>query len=234
VRLDHDDDVGDPTVAAVVIVRNGSKRLLRAIESIRRQTHPVDQLVIAVDPSTDDTLAIARGVGGAEVLEPSHESGIANARNRSIAACQTRWVAFLDHDDIWRSDKIERQLTLAEGSGAMVCTGLIALFAESAEAVSPQLRDRLDLPPRLGLTPSAIMVRRSLFDQIGGFDPSMEIGCDSDWIARADRARWATVDDVVVDKELHESNISTDTARNGREMLRLARRHLERQRNRGG
>ena len=119
VRLDPD-DVGDPTVAAVVIVRNGSARLLRAIESIRRQTHPVDQIVIAVDPSTDDTLAIARGVGGADVLEPSRESGIANARNRSVAACRTRWVAFLDHDDIWRSDKIERQLTLAEGSGAMV------------------------------------------------------------------------------------------------------------------
>jgi len=105
------------------------------------------------------------------------------------------------------------------------------MFVEDTEHLHPSLISQLDRPVRPGLTPSSLLVRHTHFKQVGLFDESLRIGCDADWIARSDPSTWRSVDEIVVDKELHNSNISGDAERNGREMLAVARAHLQRRKN---
>ncbi|MEE9415801.1 MAG: glycosyltransferase family 2 protein [Acidimicrobiales bacterium] len=217
------------TVSAVVIVRNGAARLERAINSIVGQARPVDEIIVVVGESNDRTREIADSFAGLKVIDQGENVGIASARNIGIAASGYEWVAFLDHDDVWRPEKIEQQLNAVEGTDCDVCTGMMQMFVADEAWPQPSLARQLDRPIRLGLTPSALVVRRSLFASIGCFDPSLKIGCDADWIARSQPATWCNIDKVVVEKEIHDSNISGDVELNGREMLRVAREHLRRQ-----
>ena len=89
-------------------------------------------------------------------------------------------------------------------------------------------------PPRSGCTPSALLARASLFQDLGGFDPQYTIGCDADWFTRArDRGiPSAELPQVLLYKRRHLGNLSTDAARNRREMFHIARRSLARQQGR--
>lgn len=94
-------------VAAVIVVHNGERRLRRAVASIRSQTVCVDELLIVVKPSVDQTMEIAESVPGATVLE-QRGTGIGNARNLAVSATEADIVAFLDHDDVWHPLRVAR------------------------------------------------------------------------------------------------------------------------------
>ena len=86
--------------------------------------------------------------------------------------------------------------------------------------------------PREAGTPGALVARRSLFDEIGGFSTDLAIGCDADWFARArDRGvPMAVIPQVLLKKRIHEGNLSTDYRRNREEMFEVVRRSLVRRR----
>lgn len=217
------------TVSAVVIVRNGEERLGRALDSIISQTRPVDEIVVVVGRSNDRTLQVAESFAEVTIVDQADQVGIASARNLGVAAATGDRVAFLDHDDIWRTAKIEQQLRAVRGTDRNICTGLMRMFINDPAEVQPSLARQIERPVRPGLTPSALLIKRSLFTEVGCFDTSLKIGCDADWIARSQPPTWGSVDEIVVDKEIHGSNISGNAELNGREMLRVARAHLGRQ-----
>lgn len=85
-----------------------------AIESVRAQTHEQWELLVSDDGSTDDTLEIVRGLAEKDsrikLLASEGNQGSAAARNLAIDAARGRYIAFLDSDDLWKPDKLERQL----------------------------------------------------------------------------------------------------------------------------
>jgi len=102
-----------PIVTVILAVFNGEDYLEEAIDSVQRQTLRDWRLTVVDDGSTDGTHNIAaRRAAEDERISVIRQSsaGVAAARNNAIGAATTRWVALLDHDDVYLPTKLEKQM----------------------------------------------------------------------------------------------------------------------------
>jgi glycosyltransferase involved in cell wall biosynthesis len=109
---------GAPLVSVVIPTCDRPDALAEALESVRAQTVD-DYEIVVVDDASGDAEAVAEAVrraAGARLLRSHRPGGGAAARNRGVAAARGRLVAFLDDDDLWRPDKLARQLALLAAS----------------------------------------------------------------------------------------------------------------------
>ena len=106
-------DVSRPRVTAVIPAHNMEEFLERAILSAVRQTYPELDIVVVDDGSTDGTRAIAERMGASHErirVETIANSGVAAARNLGTELARSTYVAYLDGDDLWHPEKIEKQV----------------------------------------------------------------------------------------------------------------------------
>lgn len=219
-------------VSVVVVVRNGERYLADAIRSIQAQSYRPCEILVVDGQSTDQTAQIARSFREVRYLcQP--DLGLANARNYGIAEAQGNLVAFLDHDDLWTAHKLRVQVDALAARAELEYVTCYMQFVVDGDVRAWERTDGSALDaPRAGSTPSALMARRQLFESRGGFDPAYAIGCDADWFARMRDFAVPTVTlaEVLVYKRLHQSNLSTNAARNRYEMMRIAKQSIARQR----
>lgn len=95
-------------ITALVPTYNRARLLPRALGSILNQTCPPHEIVIVDDGSTDNTREIVAGFGDRVRYIYQENAGVAVARHQAVMAAQTEWVAFLDSDDVWKPDHLER------------------------------------------------------------------------------------------------------------------------------
>lgn len=167
----------------------------RAIESVLAQTHPKWELIVVDDGSTDGTPERLASFGDAIKVIRQTNQGPSAARNAGIRAARGEFVAFLDSDDEWMPDKLERQLDLMRDSRVIVAatnwrtrdagsrTGFDSLdFTDPwvchspTEFVSRQGGHHMTLPSWL--------VRRKALLPLGGFNPSLVLAEDNDLLFR--------------------------------------------------
>lgn len=105
-------------VSVVTPAYNCEKYLRQTVESVIRQTFEQWEMIIVDDCSTDGTLALAQRLAAQEkrirVLRNEINQGVSLTRNRGIAEARGEYIALLDGDDLWESDKLERQVALLE------------------------------------------------------------------------------------------------------------------------
>ena len=97
-------------ISAVIPAYNSAAFIAEAITSILKQSTPVYEIIVVDDGSSDDTFAVVHGLRGPIRYHKQENCGPAAARNQGIKMAEGEWIAFLDADDQWTSDKIERQL----------------------------------------------------------------------------------------------------------------------------
>lgn len=169
-----------PVVDVVIPTYNRLSLLPGAIESILAQTWPVNRIIVADDGSNDGTAEwLLAAANENRRIEPLilQNGGANRARNAGIAAAKAEWIAFLDSDDAWEPDKLERQFALLDDAPDLV--GLFTGFRLVGGAIArqhiprraPSLED-LRCANVLGGTSSAVL-RADALRQIGGFDPSL-------------------------------------------------------------
>lgn len=196
-----------PRVSVVIPSYNRVELLQRAIDSALNQTYRDIELIVVDDGSDDGTSEMIERIPDPRVRLVRHRrpQGVARARNAGIAIARGEWVAFLDNDDEWLPEKLERQLALVEqedpGVAAVYCS---AFFASAPGERRPMRRrnlprgDVLDslLRHDMPTTPTLYMVRRSALIEIGGFDDTALHAEDLDCWIRLARAsyRFAVVD----------------------------------------
>jgi glycosyltransferase involved in cell wall biosynthesis len=208
----------DRPITVAIVVRDGMRHLPQALETVRAQTLAPADILAVVGPSEDGTLAHLRADGGIRVLE-QRSTGLAGARNEAVAACRTPRLAFLDHDDLWRPEKLRAQsdaMDLFERPGASIVT-----FHEVGS--QPELPAEPRGIPILGWTPSALMGDLEIFRTVGPFDPSLGMGTDADWFARLRDADLpvAVAGRALLWKRRHAAALSYDRARTRAAMLRV-------------
>ncbi len=112
---------GYGTVSIVMPSYNSATYIAETIASVQAQTYGDWELLIVDDCSTDGTVAIAEAIAGEDarirVFVNEHNSGAACSRNRALCEARGDWMAFLDSDDLWAPDKLERQLAFMRDSG---------------------------------------------------------------------------------------------------------------------
>lgn len=169
--------------------------MAEAIESVLAQTRQNWELFLIDDGSTDGGTEIARGYAARfpeKIRYLEHRAhanrGLACTRNLGVSASRGEYLAFLDSDDVWLPNKLEQQVSAMEAHPeAGLCYGPNEnwyswdAYSEAADHVAPVApAERLYLPPVLFVNnyplgtygspcPSALMVRRSAFDLVGGF-----------------------------------------------------------------
>ena len=171
-----------PTVSVIIPTFNRAEMLREALLSITEQTVPVLDVAVVDDGSTDHTPDIVAEFisRGAPIiyLHGPHRDRLGEARNRGVSATRGEWVAFLDSDDLWLPTRVEQQLdrlrTMPE-AGIAFCN--VQRFDDRGDVGGPLLDPTKDysgwvtgdlLLEPIAL-PSALMLRRDAFLELGGF-----------------------------------------------------------------
>jgi glycosyltransferase involved in cell wall biosynthesis len=180
----------NPLVSVIIPTYNRAWILKEAIDSVLAQDFADYELIVVDDGSTDNTPDMLAAYGrDIRVLRQSNK-GVSAARNRGIKASSGGLIAFLDSDDLWLPQKLSRQVDFfATHFQAMICQSEEQWIRNGAR-VNPKNRHHkfsgmiFERSLELCLvSPSAVMLRRSLFDTVGIFDENLPACEDYDlWL----------------------------------------------------
>jgi glycosyltransferase involved in cell wall biosynthesis len=217
---------------SVIIQCYQAEAFLRdAIDSVLAQGGDPLEIIVVDDGSSDGSCAVAAAEPRVRLLA-GPRTGLAEARNRGVAAATGELVAFLDADDRWTAGKLRIQRALLEGTGAGAAVGHMTRFLSTACVRPPNYgADQLGRPVAAPI-PSALLVRREVLRRVGPFDRTLRVGCDSDWMLRLgdSGAGVVTAPEVVLEKRIHETNLSAEVGANQRDLLIAVRRRVLRRR----
>jgi glycosyltransferase involved in cell wall biosynthesis len=178
-----------PLVSVIIPSHNRAWILKEAIDSVFAQRFRDFELIIVDDGSTDNTPELLAAYTTLRVARQDH-SGVSAARNRGISLARGRYVAFLDSDDLWLPDKLSAQTAFfRKRPDALICQ-TEETWIRNGVQVNPKRRHIkpsgmiFEDSTRLCLvSPSAVMIRRSLFDQVGVYDERLPACEDYDlWL----------------------------------------------------
>ncbi len=190
-------DGSSPLVTAVIPVYNGEHYLPAAVRSVLGQTYQPVECIVVDDGSTDGTRATCSGFGTAIRYIEKPNGGVASARNVGVAQARGEFVAFLDADDAWLPDKIEKQMEVVRTSpeAGMVYSGMY-IADEDLQPVArmdpapPEVALRntllLEQPFATGIGSTALLPV-SVFRGVGGFDERLSTSADCDLTCRVAR-----------------------------------------------
>ncbi len=204
-------------VSVVIPTRDRRSSVLRAIRSVVGQSLRVTEIIVVDDGSMDGTPAAVRDAFPGVVLIEQETTGVSGARNSGIAVARGDWIAFLDSDDEWLPQKMERQLqTLAAAPDVRLCHSN-EIWIRNGRRVNPRRRHEkaggwifrrcLSL---CCISPSAAVIRRDVFDDVGLFDESLPACEDYDlWLRICSREPVAYVDEpLILKRGGHDDQLS--------------------------
>ncbi len=200
----------EPLVSVIVVTYNRAHFLKDALDSIQRQTFRDYEIILVDDGSTDNTKEIVKQYEGIRYIYQEH-GGISKARNTAIRAARGKWIATLDSDDLWKEEKLQKQVDYLRANPE--CRIVYTKFSNFTDIPEYELNERqkgLLQTVEKWYLPSALIDAR-LFDEIGLYDETKEWGEDTDWIFRLKFARIDMehcVDDILYLRRVHSSNIS--------------------------
>jgi len=183
-----------PLISVIIPVYNRRDVIGRAVESVLAQTCTDCEVLVVDDGSNDDTREFLQQEFGQRqsmrVLRCDANSGVSAARNSGLAVARGEWMAFLDSDDEWKPRKLERQLEALNETGLKVCHTEEIWFRNGVR-VNPHKHHRkyggrifLQAVPLCVMSPSSIVIHRSVFDRTGHFDESLPACEDYDFFLR--------------------------------------------------
>ena len=223
-----------PLVSCIVPVFNAGRYLRHALASITDQSYAPIEIVVADDGSDDDSLDIARSHGESVRVVTQQRLGPAATRNLGARAARGVFLAFLDPDDLWHRDKLERQMRcMSDDPGLDLCVTHVQMFWEAAVAdEGRRLKDHARATePVPGFSTITLLVRRTAFDRVGPFDPGLWHADAVEWYMRAEMAglRRRLLPDVLTYHRMHESNLTRRRDRHSRdEFLRVVKAWADR------
>jgi glycosyltransferase involved in cell wall biosynthesis len=218
------------TISIVIPVYNGAAFIADTVQACLKQTYRDFEVVVVNDGSRDATLEQLAPFGDAIRIISIPNGGVSNARNVGVQASVGAYVAFLDADDIWQADKLERHL------GAMLAHPTVGFSCSNYRTISPgwpdsvhfdQYRDNpgmwFDRPmPATQAyrqlihgnfvgTCSNVIARRDLLVDAGLFNVGLRQAEDYDlWLRCAERTDFLLLSDVLLDKVGHDSNLTNN------------------------
>lgn len=202
-----------PLVSVIIPTYNRLNLLKQTMASVQSQSFKDYELIVVDDGSTDGTSEWLQTQRDIKFVNQEN-SGIASSRNKGASLSSGKWLAFLDHDDLWDEKKLEVQVTYAEANSelGMLVTRHVRLGSR------PKLRhDASWIKGDLFLKEysesfihtSSVMIRRDVFEAVGGFPTQYRFADEFDvWLKITKSYPVAYYNEPMVFIRLYESNTS--------------------------
>lgn len=194
-------------VAVVIPTFNRREIVNTAIASALEQSFPPDEIIVVDDGSTDGTATALRECFPNITVLTQENLGVSAARNKAISESTSSWIAFLDSDDQWYPDKLEKQMKALEKSHSRLCH-CDEHWIRNGSRVNPMQKHKKRggeifeyCLPLCAISPSAAVLHRSLFDEYGLFDESLPACEDYDlWLRITSQESVCFVDEALLKK----------------------------------
>jgi glycosyltransferase involved in cell wall biosynthesis len=184
-------------VSVIIPTYNRAHLVGRAIRSVLAQTYEDWECIMVDDCSTDDTEAVVKGFSDPRIRYVRREKngGGSAARNTGIREARGKYLAFLDSDDEWRTQKLEKQIHIFEASDlsnvGLVYCGASMIYDRWVEVHRPRCRGNTAYRALLKSDPigstSRVMIERRVLLEVGGFDEALPARQDHDlWLRIAE------------------------------------------------
>ena len=232
------------TVSVIIPTYNRAEKLHKSISSVLAQTYTDFELLIIDDGSTDHTDEVVNSFADTRIryVKMPQNGGASAARNEGIRLAEGTWVAFHDSDDVWRPEKLERQMEYAECRTdfcAVYCSYLMykdeEIFRVPNDTWDGELEGDLFVPllKRNSIGAPTLLVKKSILEEIGGFDTSFKSLEDWELALRiAEKYRIGYVPEVLVEAYMSAGGVSSNVGAYYEarcKMISLYRRQLSEQ-----
>lgn len=179
--------MASPTISVIIPLYNKAQEIGDTVRSALAQTLPPLEIVVVDDGSTDGGAEIVRGIASPLIRVFSQPNGgVCAARNRAIAESSGEYIALLDADDRWEPGYLEEiARMIADYPGCGIYSTAFNILSHDGRFPAPTPSERgvvgnffRDSAHRYISIPSASVVPRAVFEEVGGFPEGMKIGED--------------------------------------------------------
>lgn len=219
-------------ISAVIPAYNSAAFLPAAINSILKQTFPVDEIIVVDDGSYDDTQKVLGPFANQITYVYQENAGPSAARNKGIVTAKGNWIAFLDADDQWTTKKIETQVNwIKKNSDLALIAGDMSEISPKMEILVPSVLTRHGLRPfftkyqymaipdamhmllqKNFIPTGTVLVRKDVLTAVGAFNPQIRYGEDLElWAKIAATHAIACIPEVLMLRTRHETNATSAT-----------------------
>lgn len=183
-----------PTVSVIIPAYNAARYLAETLASALGQTLTDIEVIVVDDGSKDNTAEVAQSFPAVRYVHQQN-AGVSAARNTGATHAQGEFLAFLDSDDLWHPDKLRQQVEALRQHPASVFSRTEAASDPDRQTAIQHGQRETSAPHQLipdfhasfllpYLTTSTVMVRRTAFEEAGGFDTRLRIAEDVDFYLR--------------------------------------------------
>ncbi len=198
----------DPMVSVVIPTYNRAGFIKEAIDSVLAQTYSELELIVVDDGSIDETEKILLPYKNKIHLLKQENKGVSAARNLGIAQAKGEWVAFLDSDDLWKKDKLAKQMLWLRLHQQVLICHTDEIWSRGGERVHPLKKHAKPhgwifekCLPMCVVSPSSVVIHKSLFEKYGTFDESLPACEDYDlWLRFAAKVTFGFVPEKLLTK----------------------------------
>ena len=161
-----------PLVSVIIPAYRCEKTIENSIRSALSQTVPDIEVIVANDASDDGLTDILDRLQKKDarlrVIQIRTNIGVAEARNRGVAAAKAEWIAFLDSDDLWEPDKLKKQLSAAERAGGQLIYTAAACIDETGKPTGkvfsvPETITAAKILRSTDIVTSTVLVKREVY-----------------------------------------------------------------------
>jgi glycosyltransferase involved in cell wall biosynthesis len=185
-----------PKVSVIIPTYNRCALVQKTIDSVLDQTFQDFELIVIDDGSTDDTPTVIPTRYGDRVRYIWQKNGgESTARNHAMTIAQGEYIAYLDSDDLWMPEKLQKQVDYIDGHpevGLVLCTPILIddddQIIPDSHYLKPLKEEDLNIQSKRwsgGGVGSTLMIRRELVDKIGGFAEDIQYGEDFEFFTQA-------------------------------------------------
>lgn len=203
-------------ITAIIPTYNRAILVSDAINSVLNQTYNIDEIIVVDDGSTDNTQDILKKIHGIKIIKTKN-LGVSHARNMGIRNAKNDWLAFLDSDDIWLKDKIEKQVLLHDKEVNLMFSHTSEKWIRDGKEIKypnslkkPQGECFLQNISTCKIAASSVLINKNIFDTVGLFDESLRVCEDYDmWLRILHDYKIALVSDEGIIKRAGHSQLSS-------------------------
>lgn len=203
-------------ISVIIPTYNRAKLLPRALHSVLKQSYKAEEILIIDDGSSDNTEEVLQAFMSHIRYIKQENSGVSAARNKGIELARCEWVAFLDSDDEWHTDKLQKQVDLYEQNPnlAFIHTGEQWIRNNKKVSYPRKLQKPsgwcfLENTATCKIAASSVLMKKALFEELGDFNKDLLVCEDYDmWLRIAYSYELGLVDEELISKYAGHAQLS--------------------------